>query len=70
MAPGIIQVCLCVVSTIGSRGFEEFDSARALLRKEASLLCGWRGIVEIAEAVEGMRDMEGRENKALMADAR
>ena len=67
MAPGIIQVCLCVCSTSASSGFEVFDAARALRRSEASLLCGWTGIVEIADAVDGILDMEGGEANALIA---
>jgi len=66
IAPGMIQVCLCVDSAIGSSGFEAFDSARALRRSEASLLAGCMGIVEMEEAVEGIRAIDGREDRALI----
>ena len=43
-----------------------FEAARALRRSEASLLCGWTGMVDMAEAVEGILDMEGGETNAVI----
>jgi len=62
----MIQVCLCADSAIGSSGFEVFDSARALRRSEASLLAGCMGIVEMEEVAEGIRAIDGREDRALI----
>jgi hypothetical protein len=67
IVPGIIQVCFVVDSKTESRGLEVLLAARALRRSEASLVCGWVGIVDIAEAVDGIRDMDGREVRALIA---
>jgi len=65
----MIQVCLCVDSAIGSSGFGVFDSARALRRSEASLLAGWMGIVEMEDVVDAIRDIDGREDSALIVFA-
>jgi hypothetical protein len=56
-----------VDSKTESRGLEVLLAARALRRSEASLVCGWVGIVDIAEAVDGIRDIDGREVRALIA---
>lgn len=55
-----------VDSKTESKGLEVLLAARALRRSEASLMCGWVGMVEIAEAVDGRRDMDGREVRALI----
>jgi hypothetical protein len=70
IVPGMIQVCLCVDSTRESSGFEVFEAALARRRSEACLLCGCSGIVEIADAVEGRRDMEGRDVRKLITATR
>jgi len=66
IAPGIIHVCLVVDSNTESRGLDVLLAARALRRSEASFVCGWVGMVDIAGAVDGRRDMDGREVKALI----
>lgn len=49
---------------MASYGLAVFDAARALRRSAASFTCGCSGIVEIAEGVDAIRDIDGRETKA------
>ena len=61
IAPGMIQVCLCMDSTTKSKGFGVFDAARARRRSAACFTYGCSGIVDIAEGVDGIRAIEARD---------
>jgi hypothetical protein len=43
-----------------------FDAARARRLSEASLECGWRGMVLMLDVVEAILDIEGRADRALI----